>query len=101
MHEDQLEPNAVSPSLNSLTKQGEKKRIAGKNQFRKTAERFIENLNKTTARKHHGKGEEMLNQDLNRHSSAIRKRKCYDGKRIGRTFFVLIFFVIFSLKFLY
>lgn len=26
MHEDQLEPNAVSPSLNSLTKQGEKKR---------------------------------------------------------------------------
>lgn len=29
----------------------------------------------------------MLNQDLNRHSSAIRKKKCYDGKKNWKNLF--------------
>ena len=78
-----------------------KNEITEKNQFRKPAEKFIENVNKTTAGKHHSKEEEMLNQDLNRHSSAKRKRKRYEGKKRARIFFVLIFFVIFNLKCFY
>ena len=80
MHEDQLEPK-------SGRENGERKNeITEKNQFRKPAGKYIKNVNKTTARKHHGKEEEMLNQDLNRHSSAKRKRKRYERKKRAESF---------------